>query len=58
MVCMNYIIDIPDGETDGERVSTAEIAEDAQRFIDEYARESYCSMVEMIEEQRERTWHD
>ena len=37
-VCMHYIIDIPDGEGAGE----AEIAEDAQRFIDEYARESYC----------------
>lgn len=49
-VCMNYIIDIPDGEIDGEMVSTEEIAEDAQWFIDEYARESYCSMVEMTGE--------
>lgn len=37
-VCMYHIIDIPDGEIDGEKASTAEIAEDAQRFIDEYAR--------------------
>lgn len=49
-VCMHYIIDIPDGEIDGERVSTAEIVEDAQWFIDEYARESYCSMAEMVGE--------
>lgn len=40
----------PDGEIDGEMVSTTEIAEDAQWFIDEYARESYCSMVEMTGE--------
>ena len=49
-VCMHYIIDIPDGEIDDEKVSTAEIVEDAQWFIDEYARESYCSMVEMVGE--------
>lgn len=49
-VCMHYIIDIPDGEIDGERVSTAKIVEDAQWFIDEYARESYCSMAEMVGE--------
>jgi hypothetical protein len=48
--CMHYIIDIPDGEIDGERVSTAEIAEDAQWFIDSYAYESHCSMVEKMGE--------
>lgn len=47
-VCMYYIIDIPDGEVDGEKVSTEEIAEDAQWFIDEYARESYCPTVETV----------
>ena len=49
-VCMHYIIDIPDREIDGERVSTAEIAEDAQWFIDNYAYESYYSMVEEMGE--------
>ncbi len=48
LVRMSYIIDIPDGEIDGKRVSTAEIVEDAQWFIDQYARGSYCSMAETV----------
>lgn len=47
---MHYIIDIPDKDLEDARGATAEIAEDAQWFIDQYARESYCSMVEKMGE--------
>lgn len=48
-VCMNYIIDIPDEELEDARGAVAEISDDAQWFIDQYARESYCSMVERMD---------
>lgn len=44
--CMKYIIDVPDAEFDDVTKAVKEIADDAQWFIDEYAMESYCSMVE------------
>lgn len=50
MVCMNYIVDIPDEELEDARGAVTEIAEDAQWFIDSYAYESYCSMVEKMGE--------
>lgn len=46
MVCMNYILDIPDGECEDAR----EIAEDAKWFIDQYAYESFYSRVERMDE--------
>lgn len=50
MVCMNYIVDIPDEELEDARGAVAEITEDAQWFIDQYERESYCSMVKKVGE--------
>ncbi len=49
-VCMNYFIDVPDEELEGIEGTTAEIAHDAQQFIDEFAYESYCSMIERMGE--------
>lgn len=48
-VCMNYLVDIPDEELEDARAVT-EIAEDAQWFIDNYAYESYCPVVEKMGE--------
>lgn len=47
---MHYLIDIPNDEMEDREGATAEIAEDAQWFIDNYAYESYCSMVEKMGE--------
>lgn len=49
-VCMHYLIDIPNDELEDREGVTAEIAEDAKWFIDNYAYESYCSMVEKVGE--------
>ncbi len=49
-VCMHYILDIPDEELEDARGATAEIADDAQWFIDNYAFESYHTMVEELDD--------
>lgn len=48
-VCMNYILDVPDKELDAWKPAE-KIADDAKWLIDQYARESYCSMVETVGE--------
>lgn len=47
-VRMDYFINVPDEEFEDARGAVSEIAEDAQCFIDQYAYEFYCSMVERL----------
>lgn len=49
MVCMNYILDVPDKELDAWKPA-AKIADDVQRFIDNYAYKSYYSFVERLDD--------
>ncbi|WP_368134211.1 hypothetical protein [Collinsella bouchesdurhonensis] len=48
-VCLNYILDVPDKDLYA-RETAEKIADDAKWLIDQYARESYCSMVETVGE--------